>query len=63
MSVPTVYGKLSDIFGRKPVLLASIGVFILGSALCGAAQTMTWLVVCRGLQGIGGGGIMVDRIV
>ncbi|KAI0807335.1 MFS amino acid permease [Fomes fomentarius] len=53
-----VYGKLSDLFGRKPILFASIGVFLLGSALCGAAQSMTWLVVARAVQGIGGGGIM-----
>ncbi|KAJ7510006.1 MFS general substrate transporter [Mycena galericulata] len=53
-----LYGKLSDIFGRKPLLYSSIGVFLIGSALCGAAQNMTWLVVCRAVQGIGGGGIM-----
>ncbi|KAJ7109509.1 major facilitator superfamily domain-containing protein [Mycena epipterygia] len=53
-----LYGKLSDIFGRKPLLYSSIAVFLLGSALCGAAQNMTWLVVCRAVQGIGGGGIM-----
>ncbi|KAJ7709772.1 MFS general substrate transporter [Mycena rosella] len=53
-----LYGKLSDIFGRKPLLYSSIFVFLIGSALCGAAQNMTWLVVCRAVQGIGGGGIM-----
>ncbi|KAH8920234.1 MFS general substrate transporter [Atractiella rhizophila] len=51
-------GKLSDIIGQKPVLFFSIGVFLLGSALCGAAQSMIWLILCRGVQGIGGGGIM-----
>ncbi|OCH95564.1 MFS general substrate transporter [Obba rivulosa] len=53
-----IYGKLSDITGRKPILYASILVFLIGSALCGAAQNMTWLVVCRAVQGIGGGGII-----
>ncbi|KAH8921227.1 MFS general substrate transporter [Atractiella rhizophila] len=51
-------GKLSDIIGRKPVLYTSIVIFLLGSALCGAAQSMLWLILCRGVQGIGGGGIM-----
>ncbi|KAH9928566.1 MFS amino acid permease [Epithele typhae] len=53
-----LYGKLSDIVGRKPVLFTCIGIFLLGSALCGAAQNMTWLVICRAVQGIGGGGII-----
>ncbi|EMD38555.1 hypothetical protein CERSUDRAFT_135443 [Gelatoporia subvermispora B] len=53
-----VYGKLSDIIGRKPILYTSIAIFLIGSALCGAAQNMTWLVVCRAVQGIGGGGII-----
>ncbi|KAI0780966.1 MFS amino acid permease [Trametes elegans] len=53
-----VYGKISDITGRKAILYASIVVFLIGSALCGAAQNMVWLVVCRAVQGIGGGGII-----
>ncbi|KAK7016398.1 hypothetical protein VNI00_018907 [Paramarasmius palmivorus] len=53
-----LYGKLSDIIGRKPILYGCIGVFLIGSALCGAAQTMVWLIVCRAVQGIGGGGII-----
>ncbi|KAI0928708.1 hypothetical protein AcW1_005878 [Taiwanofungus camphoratus] len=57
-SLSTVYGKLSDLMGRKPVLYGSILIFLIGSALCGAAQNMIWLVVCRAVQGIGGGGIM-----
>lgn len=52
-----LYGKLSDIAGRKPVLFASIVLFLFGSAMCGAAQSFIWLAVCRGVQGIGGGGI------
>ncbi|KAH9030951.1 MFS general substrate transporter [Lactarius hengduanensis] len=53
-----LYGKLSDLIGRKPVLYSAILIFLLGSALCGAAQSLTWLIVCRAIQGIGGGGII-----
>ncbi|KIJ68901.1 hypothetical protein HYDPIDRAFT_79646 [Hydnomerulius pinastri MD-312] len=53
-----LYGKLSNMFGRKPILYASIVIFLVGSALCGAAQNMIWLIVCRAVQGIGGGGII-----
>ncbi|PPQ63069.1 hypothetical protein CVT24_005924 [Panaeolus cyanescens] len=53
-----LYGKFSDIAGRKPILYASIVFFLIGSALCGAAQNMVWLVVSRAIQGIGGGGII-----
>jgi EmrB/QacA subfamily drug resistance transporter len=48
-------GKLSDLYGRKPFLLVGVAVFAIASALCGAAQSMTQLIVFRGLQGIGGG--------
>ncbi|KAJ3895681.1 major facilitator superfamily domain-containing protein [Lentinula edodes] len=57
-SLSPLYGKLSDIIGRKPVLYGCILIFLIGSALCGAAQTMVWLIVCRAVQGIGGGGII-----
>lgn len=53
-----LYGKASDIWGRKPILIVSIGLFELGSALCGASQTMKMLIISRVIQGIGGGGIM-----
>ncbi|KAJ6551403.1 major facilitator superfamily domain-containing protein [Mycena capillaripes] len=53
-----VYGKLSEIFGRKLVLYPSIALFLVGSALCGVAQSMTWLIAARTIQGIGGGGIV-----
>ncbi|KAF8843664.1 MFS general substrate transporter [Paxillus ammoniavirescens] len=53
-----LYGKLSNMFGRKPILYSSIIIFLVGSALCGAAQSMNWLIICRAVQGIGGGGIM-----
>ncbi|KAF8911966.1 MFS amino acid permease [Gymnopilus junonius] len=54
-SLSPLYGKLSDLIGRKPILYASI---LIGSALCGAAQNITWLIVSRAVQGIGGGGII-----
>ncbi|KAF9290160.1 hypothetical protein BGZ74_000568 [Mortierella antarctica] len=53
-----LYGKFSDIFGRKPTFLFSITVFLVGSALCGAAQSMIMLIVARGIAGVGAGGIM-----
>ncbi|KAJ7641849.1 MFS general substrate transporter [Roridomyces roridus] len=52
-----LYGKLSDIFGRKQIFFPCVFIFLLGSALCGAAQTMTWLIVARAVQGIGAGGV------
>lgn len=54
-----LYGKISDIVGRKPILYASIVLFLIGSALCGASQSMVMLVVSRAVQGLGGGGIMM----
>ncbi len=54
-AVVPIAGKLGDLFGRKPFLLLGVVVFVIGSALCGAAQTMTQLVIFRGLQGVGGG--------
>ncbi|KAK7686305.1 hypothetical protein QCA50_010529 [Cerrena zonata] len=53
-----LYGKLSDLVGRKAILYPAIVVFLIGSALCGAAQSMVWLIVARAVQGIGGGGIV-----
>lgn len=52
-----LYGKLSDLLGRKPILFSSIFLFLIGSALCGAAQNMNWLIASRAVQGMGGGGI------
>src|SRR4051812_18112900 len=54
VTVPNV-GKLSDIYGRKPFLLAGIVIFIVSSMLCGTAHSMVQLVAFRALQGIGGG--------
>ncbi len=48
-----IYGKLSDLFGRKPIMLFGIVVFLAGSALCGTAQTMNQLIVFRAFQGLG----------
>ncbi|KAI0067168.1 MFS general substrate transporter [Artomyces pyxidatus] len=53
-----LYGKLADIVGRKLVLYPVVVIFLMSSALCGAAQNMTWLIVSRAIQGIGGGGII-----
>jgi len=56
VTVP-VYGKLADLFGRKPVILWGIGVFLVGSLLCGFATSMTMLIVFRVVQGLGAGAI------
>jgi EmrB/QacA subfamily drug resistance transporter len=53
-----LYGKLSDIYGRKPFFLFAIVVFIAGSALCGLSSSMYELAAFRALQGIGAGGLM-----
>ena len=50
-----IMGKLGDLYGRKPFLMLSVVIFVGASALAGAAQTMMWLVVARGIQGIGAG--------
>jgi EmrB/QacA subfamily drug resistance transporter len=57
-AVTPLYGKLSDIYGRRVLMLAAIGIFIAGSIACAMAPSMTALVVARGLQGLGGGGLM-----
>jgi len=53
-----IYGKLSDIYGRRALLLPAIALFIVASMLCGAAQTLPQLIGARALQGLGGGGLM-----
>ena len=57
-AVAPLYGKLSDIHGRRAMLLTAVGLFIAGSVLCAAAPDMLLLILGRGLQGIGGGGIL-----
>jgi EmrB/QacA subfamily drug resistance transporter len=53
-----LYGKISDMFGRKKIFQIAITIFLIGSVLCGLAQTMNQLIFFRGLQGIGAGGLM-----
>ena len=53
-----VYGKLSDIYGRRPIYMIAVVLFLLGSMLSGTANSMVELVIYRGLQGIGAGGLL-----
>ena len=57
-----IYGKLSDIFGRRGLYIIGIVIFLSGSILSGISQNMTELIIFRGLQGIGGGAMMVNTI-
>lgn len=59
-SVPSmlIFGRLSDIYGRKKFFLMALGMFLFGSVLCGLAQDMVQLTVFRAIQGLGGGAIM-----
>ncbi|KAH8093072.1 Mfs1.2 [Cristinia sonorae] len=50
-------GGLAEVFGRKAVMIGALSLFSLGSALCGAAQSMEWLIAARVVQGLGGGGL------
>lgn len=52
-----VFGKLADLYGRRPVLVIAIGIFLVGSVLCGFAWSMPSLILFRLLQGVGAGGI------
>ena len=56
VSVP-IYGRCSDLFGRKPIMLLGIGLFLLGSILCGVAWSMPVLIVFRAVQGFGAGAV------
>ena len=53
-----LYGKLSDLYGRRPFYLFAIGIFVAGSMLCGLADSMYQLAAFRAIQGIGAGGLM-----
>ena len=57
-AVAPVFGTLSDIYGRKVMIIVSLSLFIAGSVLCAIAPSMPMLILARGLQGLGGGGIM-----
>jgi EmrB/QacA subfamily drug resistance transporter len=52
-----IYGKLSDLFGRRPMIMIGVGLFLIGSALSGLSQEMWQLIAARGLQGLGAGAI------
>ena len=57
-AVTPLWGKISDLYGRRIIFQISIGIFLLGSALCGLSQNMAELIGFRAFQGIGGGGLM-----
>ena len=52
-----IYGRLADVYGRRPIFVLGTGVFLLGSLLCGSAQSMEQLVAFRAVQGLGAGAI------
>jgi EmrB/QacA subfamily drug resistance transporter len=53
-----LYGKMADIYGRRIMLLVALGIFVVGSVACALSPSMLALILARGLQGVGGGGIM-----
>ena len=57
-AVAPVFGTLSDIYGRRAMIITALSLFIAGSILCAVAPNMPVLILARGLQGLGGGGIM-----
>src|SRR6185436_18075713 len=57
VTVP-VWGRLSDLYGRRPLYLMAVVFFLVGSALSGASQTITQLIVFRAIQGFGAGGLI-----
>jgi len=57
-AVAPLYGKLSDIHGRRTVMMVAIGIFVIGSIICALAPDILTLILGRGVQGLGGGGIM-----
>jgi len=54
-----IYGKAGDLFGRKPMMLVAITLFMAGSLVGALAPTMPWLIAARTIQGLGGGGLMI----
>src|SRR5215212_9500015 len=57
-AVAPVFGTLSDIYGRRAMIVVALSLFVVGSILCAVAPNMPVLILARGLQGLGGGGIM-----
>jgi MFS family permease len=53
-----IYGKLADLYGRKPLFLFGTAIFLIGSAASGAAQTMEQLIIFRAIQGLGAGAVL-----
>lgn len=54
-----IYGKLGDLIGRKGLFIGALGLFLVGSVVGGLAPDMTWLIIGRAIQGLGGGGLMI----
>src|SRR3954468_21998944 len=54
-----IWGKLGDLFGRRITFVSAVGLFLVGSALCGMAQNMGELIGFRAIQGLGAGGLIV----
>jgi EmrB/QacA subfamily drug resistance transporter len=52
-----IYGKLSDLFGRRPIIIFAVSLFLFSSVMSGLSQSMWWLIAFRGLQGLGGGAV------
>jgi EmrB/QacA subfamily drug resistance transporter len=57
-----IYGKLSDVFGRKPILLTGVGLFLLGSLLCGIAPSTGFLIGARAVQGLGAASLFTTTL-
>ena len=57
-----IYGKLSDLLGRKPILLTGVGLFLLGSLLCGVAPTTWFLIGARAVQGLGAASLFTTTL-
>ncbi|GAB4436607.1 MAG: MDR family MFS transporter [Chloroflexi bacterium OHK40] len=57
-TVGPIFGKLSDLYGRRPVYMVAISIFAIGSLLCGLATTMPQLIAARAVQGLGAGGLL-----
>lgn len=57
--VAPLYGKLGDLYGRRNTIFVSVTLFLAGSVLCGLASSMTFLIIARAIQGLGGGGLFV----